>query len=117
MSTHFDTRQVAATFDRMERRSPVAQAMLLAQGQQMVIEAAQPLTPVDTGLLVNSYQAPTPVGEFGVVVNSCPYALYVHERTGDKHDDGIDHFLLTAVILVTPAWHQMVAARWLPEVT
>lgn len=115
MAATFDTHEVEASFDRMLRRTPGARVALLVAGQTMLREEAESRTPVDTGLLRDSYQSPPPVGEFVAVTNTCDYALIVHERKA-HHDVGEDHFLLHAVTLIGPVWVTLVAQDWLGEV-
>lgn len=115
MSITFDTTEVERTLNTMRQNTGVAVEFMLVAGQRMVLADAVPRTPVDTGLLVKSYETPPPVAGFAVVMNTCPYAVFVHERKA-THLVGQDHFLMEAVNNVLPEFYALVAGSWLKKV-
>lgn len=102
--------QIAEAIQRALEQAPGAVHLgLLVEGAAIAADAVQ-RCPVDTGeLRASVFVRPTAAG--GVTVGfSSPHAVYVHERTDLRHDEGEAKFLEKAAGAEAPVLASRVAS-------
>src|SRR5580765_1125944 len=110
--------ELQRTLQRLAAQAQQALVLALDAEANRILEASQPLVPLDTGDLVRSGTVITNAagsevryGNFGAV----PYALVQHEETAFNHPRGGEHHYLSKPFLeATGDMAQRLAADMLP---
>jgi hypothetical protein len=111
--------ELQQTLQRLAQQAQQALVLALDAEANRILEASQPLVPLDTGALVSSGTVITQAdgsevryGNFGAV----PYALVQHEETSFNHPRGGEHHYLSKPFLeATGDMATRLAADMLPH--
>jgi hypothetical protein len=104
--------ELSQAFGRLAAQAGRAMVQAVQAEAERILEASQPLVPVDTGnlrstgtVLRDAHGAEIRYGGFG----AAPYSIVVHERTDVRHPVGQHHFLSQPVFEATADMAQRLA--------